>query len=171
MRLLRPGLLAALALFAAGCAPSFTVDHEAGGAVRLRCRVPLAECLSNADWVCGHRRYVVLRAVDDHDRPSGGVNEGVRTSEALLRCGPPSWPPGFEPMSMAPQVCLPADASAAPASRAPAAAPPQPPPAPACVRGSTQHCVGPAGCSGGQACLADGSGWSPCDCGGDAGRP
>jgi hypothetical protein len=49
-----------------------------------------------------------------------------------------------------------ADAPAASASAAPARA---------CVPGLTQACVGPAGCSGGQACLGDGSGYSACDCG------
>lgn len=39
------------------------------------------------------------------------------------------------------------------------------PPA-ACVPGATQACVGPAGCSGGQVCITDGSGYGPCDCGG-----
>jgi len=51
-----------------------------------------------------------------------------------------------------------------------AAAPAQPPP-PAtgpsrgCVSGSTQECFGPGACRGGQACLPDGSGYEPCDCG------
>ena len=34
-----------------------------------------------------------------------------------------------------------------------------------CVPGSTQECVGPGGCRGGQACLGDGSGFGACDCG------
>jgi hypothetical protein len=34
-----------------------------------------------------------------------------------------------------------------------------------CTPGSTQACVGPAACNGGQSCAFDGSGWSPCDCG------
>jgi len=42
--------------------------------------------------------------------------------------------------------------------------PPKPPPQ-ACVPGSTQECVGPGGCRGGQACNAEGTGYSPCDCG------
>ena len=46
---------------------------------------------------------------------------------------------------------------------------------PACVPGSTQACVGPGGCSGGQVCRPDGTGFGACDCGpakaaaGDAG--
>lgn len=34
-----------------------------------------------------------------------------------------------------------------------------------CVPGATQACVGPGGCSGGQACREDGAGFEPCDCG------
>ena len=37
-----------------------------------------------------------------------------------------------------------------------------------CAPGETQTCVGIGSCEGGQACLADGSGWSTCECG-DAG--
>lgn len=36
----------------------------------------------------------------------------------------------------------------------------------ACTPGSTQECVGPGACKGGQSCAFDGSGWSPCECGG-----
>src|SRR5262249_34258460 len=35
--------------------------------------------------------------------------------------------------------------------------------------GQSIACVGPAGCAGGQACKADGSGYEPCDCGGSTG--
>ena len=34
-----------------------------------------------------------------------------------------------------------------------------------CRPGETQKCVGPGACAGGQACVADGSGFGPCDCG------
>ena len=87
----------------------------------------------------------------------------------------------------------PAATATATATAAPAAPPPAPvaappaaqqgvtdagvateagPPAPArprgmlCVPGTTQACVGSAGCHGGQYCLQNGSGYSPCDCGG-----
>ncbi len=35
----------------------------------------------------------------------------------------------------------------------------------ACVPGSSQACVGPGGCKGGQACADDGTKFLPCDCG------
>jgi len=34
-----------------------------------------------------------------------------------------------------------------------------------CIPGVTQLCLGPAACRGAQACLADGRGYGPCDCG------
>jgi hypothetical protein len=34
-----------------------------------------------------------------------------------------------------------------------------------CTPGATQLCNGPGACAGAQVCLADGSGWSACDCG------
>ena len=36
----------------------------------------------------------------------------------------------------------------------------------ACIPGVTQACIGPGGCNGGQACVSNGSGFGPCDCGG-----
>ena len=35
-----------------------------------------------------------------------------------------------------------------------------------CTPGESQGCVGPGGCQGGQACLADGTGYGECNCGG-----
>jgi hypothetical protein len=39
------------------------------------------------------------------------------------------------------------------------------PPPRACIPGATQACVGLGACAGGQACLPDGAGFGPCDCG------
>jgi hypothetical protein len=45
-------------------------------------------------------------------------------------------------------------------------APPEPQtPKNACVPGTTQTCVGPGACAGGQACRPDGQGYTDCDCG------
>lgn len=38
-------------------------------------------------------------------------------------------------------------------------------PGKACNVGDTRPCVGPGACQGGQSCIADGSGFGPCDCG------
>ena len=57
--------------------------------------------------------------------------------------------------------------STAPAPKVQAAAAPVQPQVanPVCVPNVTQLCYGPGGCRGGQSCLADGSGWTRCDCG------
>jgi hypothetical protein len=46
-----------------------------------------------------------------------------------------------------------------------------PPPQATCTPNETRVCYGPGACQGGQYCMPDGSGFSPCDCGehGDAG--
>jgi hypothetical protein len=175
-------LLLGPALGLAGCATAqVAVDARPDGTKHLACKLPLAECLAEAERVCQGRRYVVLRAVDEHDRRGGPeLNLDVRTSEALLRCAPAiGWPKGFDPMALPPEaagVGAPAALAAAPpppaepppAAAPPAAEPPSPPPVRACFPGSTQACVGPGGCTGGQACLPDASSFGPCDCGGGA---
>jgi hypothetical protein len=164
------GALAMLGLLGAGCAsPRFTLERQAGGAERIRCRVPLGECLGEVERHCDGGRYVVLRAVDEHDRRGGrGLNLGVRTSEALFRCGPElGWPLGFDPMMSPPEAAACPATPPAPAPPPPAE-PPPPPPVRACFPGSTQACVGPSGCHGGQACLPDAAAFGPCDCGADA---
>jgi hypothetical protein len=149
------GVIAVLGLASVACAaPRFSVEKRADGAQHLRCKQALPECLVEAERLCQGRAYVVLRAVDEHDRRGGSpeLNTDVRTSEAVLRCAPAiGWPPGADPMSPGPF------ASASPSR--------------ACVPGASSPCTGPAGCAGGQACLADGSGFGPCDCGAEGSRP
>jgi hypothetical protein len=160
------GWLVALGAFAgAGCAAArLSAETRPDGTKYLRCRMPLPDCLIEAERLCQGRHYIVLRALDEHDHHGGSqLNADARTSEAIVRCGPlMSWPPGVEPMA------LPAETGAPPAaatSSPPPLSPSPPAPARACVPGSTQACVGPGGCKGGQACLADGAGFGPCDCG------
>jgi hypothetical protein len=83
-------------------------------------------------------------------------------------------PPDERPLLMpAPaQSAEPGAATVAPPSTAlPASSKPAASAAGACVPGATQTCIGPAACNGGQSCLADGSGFGPCDCGTQAPQP
>ena len=68
------------------------------------------------------------------------------------------------PAPIAPAAVAPTPASQFPASSKPASGA-------ICVPGSTQACVGPAACNGGQSCLPDGSGFAPCDCGAQTPHP
>lgn len=151
-------LSAAAAVVAAACASqqSYKTERLPDGTIRLECRSPLQSCLANADVLCKNAAYDVLRARDQRDKYGGELGSGqveVRTSEAVIRCG----------VSEEPLISL------SPGSPPPPAKPrPLPPPAPpknVCVPGTTQACVGPGGCSGGQSCLPNGSGFGPCDCG------
>lgn len=90
----------------------------------------------------------------------GGANAG--TAE-------PGAPSTAAPTTAAPTTAAPSTAT--PTTALPNAAKPAEAPKLACVPGSTQTCVGPGACSGGQACLADGSGYAPCDCGSKRAAP
>jgi hypothetical protein len=155
--------LAALAGAPLACASTraATSERQADGTIRLQCKGPLPACLERAEALCFGNRYTVLAAVDQHDYWVGGSTGASesRSSRALIRCGARGRPP-FAPA----EDPLPSPAVEKSDADKPAAATATPP-ARACVPGATQKCTGPAACAGGQACLADGSGYSACDCG------
>ncbi|MGC4089414.1 MAG: hypothetical protein QM756_16300 [Polyangiaceae bacterium] len=158
--------LVGCALLGAACAShqGFETKRLDDGTLRIKCQGALPSCIAHAETVCHGNNYEVLKARDQKD--TYGPEEGtgkveVRTSEAIVRCGAKGQP--------APQ--LPPDTEYAAANP-----PPPPPPAGpiaagpnaaqrACVPGSTQACIGPGRCEGGQSCLPDGSAYGPCDCG------
>ena len=156
----RPLVLAGAVLLSlsplAGCSrPAVSVQRQPDGTRELKCELPLWQCVRAVDDYCKGNSFEVLYAVDKQEL-LGSQQSMVEshTSEALIRCqgqhvrltGPIAAPP-----------------AALPASVPPPKGPPRP--ALACVPGSTQTCVGPGACNGGQACLADGSGFGACDCG------
>jgi hypothetical protein len=161
-----------------GCTRSgVKIQELPDGAHGFECHTPLPQCLGYVDSVCKGNSYEVLYARDEETIYGVGQNyvEGHK-SRAQVHCLGPHEPPRYDDET-------PAAASAAPSASAPltAGAPgagaaltannvanPSPSGAPAahaCVPGTTQSCVGPAACAGGQACLADGSGYGACDCG------
>jgi hypothetical protein len=122
------------------------------------------ECVRHFEAVCMDKRYRILNA--QSKREVRDVDPGTReyrTSDLTAVCD-----------RDAPEFAAASAASASPPGLPPPPLPPPPPAPPAsavapraasCVPGATQACVGPAGCSGGQACRADGAGFGPCDCG------
>jgi hypothetical protein len=145
--------LAAAALVLAGCgmlAGGVTAEHLADGTWQLKCKGSLAHCLERADEICHDSSYKIVSASDDRDFYGPlDVPYEVRSSAAIVRCGTRGRPLFGGGDSQQPQ---------------PAAAAPASPPARACIPGATQACVGAGACPGGQSCLADGSGYSPCLC-------
>ena len=134
------------------------------GTRELKCEVPLWKCLMHIDDYCKGASYEVLYALD-RQQVFGSQESTIeaRTSEAVVRCK------GQHTQLQGPAEPPPAAASSGPGAL-PAVAPPKRP-AQACVPGVTQTCVGPGACAGGQACLADGSGFAACDCGTSSSAP
>lgn len=161
--------VAAIAVFAAvalSCAMTQQAKSEKrpDGTYKLTCEMSLPRCLVSAEEICQGTRYVVIRAADHHDYIGPQISTGdsqVRRSEAVIRCGPrgrPLWGSDADPMA-APEPASGADAGVISAAGGAAGTPR------VCVPGATQACTGRAACAGGQSCLPDGSGFSPCDCG------
>lgn len=155
---MRLAVLLAVALSA--CTGNRVVtERRPDGIFHLKCKMSLQQCLDQAEILCNHQRFAVLRAFDDHGWKGVSLYTlETRDSEAYVRCTQTaSWGPENTDLMKAP-LCPEAEAPKSPAP-APAA------PARACTPGATQACVGPAGCKGGQACTPDGAAYGPCDCG------
>lgn len=154
-------LLLALGALACSRGGSGAPAKQPDGSYQLSCKGPLSSCLRHAEHVCGDEGYAVTNAHDVREllgHASGQSQVPVERSDANIVCGagPERAPIHLQredPPAAAPAVAV-ASSPAVPAN-----------PAPACVPGSTQACVGPAGCSGGQVCAADGARYEACDCG------
>ena len=168
--------LVALTLAGVGfaCSRSAPVVRERlpDGSFSFKCDGPLSFCLSHVDEVCKGGPYTV--EIGWEQPSTRGVDETrveTHRSQAIVRClrrgenprnryAGPVTNPVIEGEARGAQL-PPAEGPAAVASPPPVAKPA----ARSCVPGSTQACVGAAACPGGQACLPDGSGFGPCDCG------
>jgi hypothetical protein len=141
----------------------------ADGSWHLTCRLTMEECIRHFEIVCSDKRYRILSG--QSKRELRDVEPGTReyrVSELVAICDiDAAQARAAEAASPSPPASAPPSASAAPVASAPSR--------PSCVPGSSQACVGPGGCSGGQSCRTDGSGFTSCDCGaakqggGDAG--
>ena len=153
----RPIWLLALLLSAACSTRTGRPVRLGDGGYSLSCKGPLSDCLHHAEHLCKDDGYTVAEARDVREfvgHESGQSHVLIQKSDATIYCGTHAPRPPIE-LKREPE---------------PAAAPPPPPPpaakpAPACVPGSSQACIGPAGCTGGQACSADGTRYDPCNCG------
>ena len=139
---------------------------------------PLAKCLDNVETVCKGASYEVLYARDE--QKTYGVEQTYvekHTSRAQVHClglheeprsdGVALAAPSGSALAPGGSAAAPGDAAVAVAGGAAATHGAGTSPH-VCVPGATQACVGVAACAGGQACLADGSGYGPCDCGAPA---
>ncbi len=148
-------------LLPAGCSHAAgSPARQADGGYSLACKGPLSDCLHHAERLCHNAGYTVAEARDVRDVLGGDSGQSkvvIEKSDATIYCGAHAPRPPIE---------LKREEPIAPAGPLPAAPlPTAKAGAPACVPGATQACIGPAGCSGGQACSADGTHFERCDCG------
>lgn len=149
------------------------------GILRLDCARGMKDCVAQAEKYCNVQKkdggYVIMNGTS-RKVLMGSENSQYRTAAEVaqleVKCGSESLPiaASGEGRGYPEPYKLPPRTDVDPALDAPPAAEPVPVPAPvaasaACTKGSTQACVGPGACQGGQVCLADGSGYGPCDCG------
>jgi hypothetical protein len=161
----RASFVAAVSLF--GCSrdarsvrlPAYSPSDEI---YRINCEGSINACRAEAADACGGR-YEVLES-------SGASVEPERVTSAP---GPASTGPRYQRKKWLGQLVVACGNVPAPeaVTTQPAAhevrhsAPVAPEPDRLCVPGATQECLGPGACRGAQACLTDGEGYGPCDCG------
>ena len=153
VNLTRLAALIWLAGFAA-CSPKNRAQPLKDGSWEVECEDQVDKCVREAQRVCGSEEYHVISDKKEEKVYGGdtGYQTGVELHTLEFRCGSD------------PAVWKLERAAEPAAAKAPAAAPP-PTPHELCTPGSTQRCVGPGACEGGQSCNAEGTAFLPCDCG------
>jgi hypothetical protein len=127
----------------------------------ISCRATIQHCRDKATELCGSEYQVLQSSGINVEPPRVSSAPGPRSTasryqradwmgELIVACG------GHEPSSATPLE--------------PVAPPPNEPVRTLatdqlCVPGITQLCLGAGACRGAQACLEDGRGYGPCDCG------
>lgn len=122
------------------------------GSWSFTCELAMDECIRRVQDHCPAQRYRILEGTaETRLRDAPPFQRAYHTSRLHLVCN-----------DAGADVLLSVDSSREPDGSADAAASKA---SQACTAGQTRECVGPAACKGGQACLADGSGYGACDCG------
>lgn len=149
---MRSLLLASLCLLTA-CGPAqFQQEKLKDGSFKVTCELSMDECVRRAGDLCRNERYRILEGTSETRlRDAPPFERAYHTSRLHLACT-------NDGADVLLSLDKPANADK-PATDAAKAT------APVCTAGETRTCVGAGACQGGQACLADGKGFGPCDCG------
>jgi hypothetical protein len=132
------------------CGPAqFQQETLKDGSVKVSCELSMDECVRRAQDLCRNQRYRIIDGTSETRlRDAPPFERAYHTSRLHFECTDD----GGKPLiSLGSTPAAPAEV--------------KPPVARSCATGETRVCVGAAACKGGQACLADGSGFGPCDCG------
>jgi hypothetical protein len=116
------------------------------GSWQFTCQLSMDECVRRVQDQCKNQRFRILEGTSETRlRDAPPFERAYHTSHLHLTCTD-------DGATVLVSTQAPSGASATPASKI-------------CSAGETRACVGPAACKGGQACLADGGAFGPCDCG------
>jgi hypothetical protein len=134
------------------CGPAqFQQEKLNDGSIKVTCELSMDECVRRAQDLCQNQRYRIIDGTSETRlRDAPPFEKAYHTSRLHFACTDDGGKPLISLDSSAPPPAPAGAKSAAPR---------------ACAPGETRVCVGAAACNGGQACLADGSGFGPCDCG------
>jgi hypothetical protein len=152
--------LLALLASVSGCAT--LVKRLDDGSLRVQCESTLSTCMKQAENHCRKSGGVQVVSAHEKDELYGvdGNKEGHLIAEVVFYCHDDA---PRKPIKLPPrEATQPAPANSAPGTTTAPARPTHTPRV--CVPGATQRCFGAGACEGGQACLADGSGFGPCEC-------
>ena len=129
-------------------ASEFQSQKLADGSYTFKCELAMDECVRRAQEKCKNQRYRILEGTSETRlRDAPPFERAYHTSRLRLVCTDDG---ANVLLSVDTQKA--ADAQGEKSDRA-------------CAIGETRACVGAGACKGGQACLADGSGFGSCDCG------
>lgn len=138
--------LASVSVLAACGAAEVQSQKLKDGSYSVTCELSMDECIRRVQDQCRLQRYRILEGTSETRlRDAPPFEKAYHTSRLHLTCTDD----GATPLLSFGKTA--AESSAAPA--------------PACSPGETRTCVGAGACKGGQACLADGKAFGPCDCG------
>jgi hypothetical protein len=140
------------------CGPAqFQQEKLKDGSIKVTCELAMDECVRRAQELCTNQRYRILDGTSETRlRDAPPFEKAYHTSRLHLTCTND----GASPLlSLDKPEAAASTGAATPAGTA------------SCTAGETRTCVGAAACKGGQACLPDGKGFGPCDCGPSAAPP
>lgn len=170
-------VVVALSVLLSGCGGAQRSTRLADGSWKVECFDQIERCVHQAARVCGNEDYEIVGGGGKRSVYGGatGVQTATERHVLVVHCGRDGGEfsePAVEekPKSTKSGAKSHADAEKQ-ASQAPSPPAQGPAPARVCAPGSTQRCFGAGACEGGQSCKADGSGYSPCDCGGGSAPP
>ena len=140
---------------------SHRVYEISNGKLRIQCPSVLAECMEEAEAHCLSRGGIQVVSTREKNELYGveGNKEGTLVSEVIFYCGDDAPRP---PIKLPPRPVASVEDTSGESAQSERRI---------CIAGSTQRCIGPGACVGGQTCNDGGTAWGPCLCAAPSAQP